>query len=160
MKTICYVIRLKKTFLLSNFNPSLLLSTILLLFFSIIKGKCNTCTRTHTQKKIIKVLQRTLCNHCTAPTTTLSTFGIPADILPNLDRLSNVPSFLEMKSDVDTICEKLEKEEERRQQVPNQKYQLWPKSSWEYSENDEENIFFDIVKKLVKTCIDATPATK
>ena len=139
----------------------MLLSTILLLFFSIIKGKCNTCTRTHTQKKIIKVLQRTLCNHCTAPTTTLSTFGIPADILPNLDRLSNVPSFLEMKSDVDTICEKLEKEEERRQQVPNQKYQLWPKSSWEYCENDDsENIFMDIVKKLVKACIDATPATK
>ena len=66
-----------------------------------------------------------------------------------------------MKSDVNTICEKLEKEEERRQHVPNQKYQLWPKSSWEYIENDDsENIFMDIVKKLVKACIDATPATK
>ena len=37
MKTICYVILLKKTFLLSNFNPSLLLSTILLLFFQLLK---------------------------------------------------------------------------------------------------------------------------
>ena len=63
-----------------------------------------------------------------------------------------------MKSDVNTICEKLEKEEERRQHVPNQKYQLWPKSSWEYSENN--GFFMDIVKKLVKACIDATPATK
>ena len=148
---------LKKLFTF-KLQPFLAAFNYLLLFFSIIKGKCNTCTRTHTQKKIIKVLQRTLCNHCTAPTTTLSTFGIPADILPNLDRLSNVPSFLEMKSDVDTICEKLEKEEERRQQVPNQKYQLWPKSSWEYSENN--GFFMDIVKKLVKACIDATPATK
>ena len=152
---------LKKTLFTFKLQPFLAaFNYFVIIIFSIIKGKCNTCTRTHTQKKIFKVLSRTHCNHCTAPTTTLSPFGIPAEILPNLDRLSNVPSFLKMKSDVNTICEKLEKEEERRQHVPNQKYQLWPKSSWEYSENDEENIFFDIVKKLVKTCIDATPATK